>query len=129
MQKRGHAKTRRLPPSLCRSALLLPYSEINSLQNVSSLVLDLNMPRALRVRGNILAAPRAPRRSADRQWDVADLIAAMEPDVMQRLSVGSRHAHPQHHRPHAVGERGAGILRRAVRHVARQDSLDTHVAG
>src|SRR5437763_1627376 len=105
---------RRCVSNKCMSSPLLPYGKVYSLQDISRLVLDLDVPRPFRIGRDCLAAPRPPWRSADRQRNVAHLIVAVKPDVMQRLAVGTGHAHPQHDRADAVRKGGAGILRRAV---------------
>src|SRR5437867_13205695 len=97
MQKRGPAKARLLP-SLCRSAFLLAYGEINSLYHVAGFIPNLDVPRSLCIGRDRLAAPGPPWRSADDQRHVAHLIAAVKPDVMQRLATGIGYAHPQNDR-------------------------------
>src|SRR5881397_356400 len=95
---------------------LLPHREVDSLQDSSSLISNLDMPCSLGVCRDRLAAPGSPWRSANCQRHVTDLIVAVEPDVVQRLAGPARHAHPQHDGADAVGEGRAGILWRAIDH-------------
>src|SRR5256886_17231591 len=86
------------------SSLLLPDSEVNAFQNAPRLIANLDVPRTLRIGRNRLAAPRPPRRSSDCERHIADLIAAVEPDVVQCPAAPARHAHPQHDRTDAVAK-------------------------
>src|SRR5436189_6217786 len=66
--------------------LLLSHGEVNSFQNIPGLVPNLDVPCPLGIGRDRLAAPRPPRRSADRQRHVAHLVAAVEPDMVQCLA-------------------------------------------
>ena len=107
--------------------LLLADCEVDSLQNVASIISNFHVPRAFRVGGHCFAAPRPPRRTPDRKGHVAHFGVAEEPDVMQRLAVGASRAHPEHDRADGVRERGPGILWRAIHDRARQYGLHAHV--
>src|SRR5436190_11547499 len=67
--------------------LLLPNCKVDPLQHIAALIPNLDMPRPLRVSGHALAAPRPPRRPADRQRNVAVMIAAVGRRVHHALPV------------------------------------------
>src|SRR5205085_11103986 len=103
---------------------LLPDRKVDPLQNRAGFITDFDVPRSLCISRHLFAAPASPGRSADRECDIADLIVTVKPDVVQRLAVAARDAHPEHDRPDAIGKTGAAILWRPVGGGARQNRCD-----